>query len=108
MLDLKQLSENDFLALEKALLALNDAGSTDDPVLREMIDSTANGVIIATMAVGLEAVRRNVAAAEAEEENKADAEAETKADAEAEYYETSQKYAEYREDGLDCALLLNR
>ncbi len=31
-----------------------------------------------------------------------------KADAEAEYYETSQKYAEYREDGLDCALLLNR
>lgn len=100
MLDLKQLSENDFLALEKALLALNDAGSTDDPVLREMIDSTANGVIIATMAVGLEAVRRNVAAAEAEEENKADAEAE--------YYETSQKYAEYRGDGLDCALLLNR
>lgn len=100
MLDLKQLSENDFLALEKALLALNDAGGTDDPVLREMIDSTANGVIIATMAVGLEAVRRNVAAAEAEEENKADAEAE--------YYETSQKYAEYRGDGLDCALLLNR
>lgn len=99
MLDLKQLSENDFLALEKALLALNDAGGTDDPVLREMIDSTANGVIIATMAVGLEAVRRNVAAAEAE--------AETKADAEAEYYETSQKYAEYRGDGLDCALLLN-
>ena len=104
MLDLKQLSENDFLALEKALLALNDAGGTDDPVLREMIDSTANGVIIATMTVGLEAVRRNVAAAEAEEETKADAEA----DAEAEYYETSQKYAEYRGDGLDCALLLNR
>ena len=100
MLDLKQLSENDFLALEKALLALNDAGGTDDPVLREMIDSTANGVIIATMAVGLEAVRRNVASAEAEEENKADAEAE--------YYETSQKYAESRGDGLDCALLLNR
>ena len=96
MLDLKQLSENDFLALEKALLALNDAGGTDDPVLREMIDSTANGVIIATMAVGLEAVRRNVAAAEAEEKT------------EAEYYETSQKYAEYRGDGLDCALLLNR
>lgn len=100
MLDLKQLSKNDFLALEKALLALNDAGGTDDPVLREMIDSTANGVIITTMAVGLEAVRRNVAAAEAE--------AETKADAEAEYYETSQKYAEYRGDGLDCALLLDR
>ena len=92
MLDLKQLSENDFLALEKALLALNDAGGTDDPVLREMIDSTANGVIITTMAVGLEAVRRNVEAAEAE----------------AEYYETSQKYAEYRGDGLDCALLLDR
>lgn len=92
MLDLKQLSENDFLALEKALLALNDAGGTDDPVLREMIDSTANGVIITTMAVGLEAVRRNVAAAEAE----------------AECYETSQKYAEYRGDGLDCALLLDR
>lgn len=92
MLDLKQLSENDFLALEKALLALNDAGGTDDPVLREMIDSTANGVIITTMAVGLEAVRRSVAAAEAE----------------AEYYETSQKYAEYRGDGLDCALLLDR
>lgn len=104
MLDLKQLSENDFLALEKALLDLYDAGGTDDPVLREMIDSTANGVIIATMAVGLEAVRRNVAAAEAEEKTEADAEA----DAEAEYYETSQKYAEYRGDGLDCALLLNR
>ena len=88
MLDLKQLSENDFLALERALLALNDAGGTDDPVLREMIDSTANGVIMTTMAVGLEAVRRNVAAAETE----------------ANYYEASQKYAEYRGDGLDCAL----
>lgn len=92
MLDLKQLSENDFLALEKALLALNDTGSTDDPVLREIIDSNNNGVIVATMTVGLEAVRRNVEAAEAE----------------ASCYETSQKYAEYRGDGLDCALLLDR
>lgn len=91
MLDLKQLSENDFLALEKALLALNDTGGTDDPVLREILDSN-NGVIVATMTVGLEAVRRNVEAAEAE----------------ASYYETSQKYAEYRGDGLDCALLLDR
>lgn len=92
MLDLKQLSENDFLALEKALLALNDTGGTDDPVLREIIDSNNNGVIVATITVGLEAVRRNVEAAEAE----------------ASYYETSQKYAEYRGDGLDCALLLDR
>jgi hypothetical protein len=92
MLDLKQLSENDFLALEKALLALNDAGSTDDPVLREIINSNTNGVIVATMTVGLEAVRRNVEADEAE----------------ASYYKTSQKYAEYRGDGLDCALLLDR